>query len=84
MEYTIVINSSDFDIVARNAILLLTALHFGPGEPHTSCYIYGTLLSYPNTYSAPPGSNTTASPGRPCKNSRKLIGALAIKNIDTW
>ena len=31
-ECDVVINDKDFDIVARNAILLLTALHFGPGE----------------------------------------------------
>ncbi|KAH0565170.1 hypothetical protein GP486_001434 [Trichoglossum hirsutum] len=28
----VAVNDRDFDIVARNVILLLTALHFGPGE----------------------------------------------------
>lgn len=44
-ECGVVVNDRDFDIVARNAILLLTALHFEPGEAtHMMLHIWYSAL----------------------------------------
>jgi hypothetical protein len=44
-ECGIVVNDGDFDIVARNAILLLTALHFEPSEAtHMMLHIWYSAL----------------------------------------
>ena len=47
----IIINDRDLDIVARNAILLLIALHFGPKE--AALYIWYSALVPANMFKFP-------------------------------
>lgn len=48
----VVVNDKDSDIVARNAILLLTAFHFSP-DAATPMMLHGIPLWYPHKCYAP-------------------------------